>query len=73
MASPLAPEPALTLVFNDGHQETIHNYVLTQGAIIVLDQAASGRQNRIPLTSIDLAATEQAAQQAGLDFTPPAQ
>ena len=71
-SSPVAPEPALTLIFNDGHQETIHNYVLTAEAVIVLDQAASGRQKRIPLASLNLAATVQAAQQAGLDFTPPA-
>jgi hypothetical protein len=71
-APPVAPEPALTLIFNDGHQETIHNYVLTSQDVIVLDQAASGRQMRIPLDSIDLHATEQAAQQAGLDFRPPA-
>ena len=71
-SSPVAPEPALTLIFNDGHQETIHNYVLTSEAVIVLDQAASGRQTRIPLASLNLAATAQAAQQAGLDFTPPA-
>ena len=72
VSAPVAPEPALTLVFNDGHQETIHNYVLTSGDVIVLDQAASGRQTRIPLSSIDLTATQQAAQQAGLEFIPPA-
>lgn len=71
-ASPVAPEPALTLIFNDGHQETIHNYVLTSQAVVVLDQAASGGQTRIPLASLNLAATVQAAQQAGLDFMPPA-
>lgn len=67
----VSPEPALTLIFNDGHQQTIHNYVLTSGAVVVLDQAASGRQERIPLASLNLDATQQAAQQAGLDFTPP--
>jgi len=72
VAAQVAPEPALTLVFNDGHQETIHNYVLTSGDVIVLDEAGSGRQKRIPLASLNLDATEQAAQQAGLDFTPPA-
>jgi hypothetical protein len=68
----IAAEPQLTLIFNDGHQQGIHNYVLTADAVIVLDQAASGRQQRIPLASLNLPATEQAAQQAGLDFTPPA-
>jgi hypothetical protein len=71
--SSVAPEPALTLIFNDGHQQTIHNYVLTSEAVIVLDQAASGREKRIPLASLNLDATMQAAQQAGLDFTPPTQ
>lgn len=68
----VAPEPAVTLIFRDGHREDIHNYVLTSDAVIVLDEAASGRQKRIPLSSLDLSATQQAAQQQGLDFTPPA-
>ncbi len=68
----VAAEPALTLIFSDGHREDIHNYVLTSDAVIVLDEAASGRQKRIPLSSLDLSATQQAAQQQGLDFTPPA-
>jgi hypothetical protein len=68
----VAAEPQLTLIFNDGHQEAIRNYVLTSDTVVVLDQAASGRQQRIPLTSLNLPATEQAAQQAGLDFSPPA-
>ncbi len=68
----IAREPALTLIFSDGHREDIHNYVLTSDAVIVLDEAASGRQRRIPLSSLDLGATQQTAQQEGLDFTPPA-
>jgi hypothetical protein len=71
-AEAAAPEPQLTLIFNDGHTEPIRNYVLTSSAVIVLDQAASGHQQRIPLASLNLPATEQAAQQAGLDFSPPA-
>lgn len=69
--APVASEPHLTLIFRDGHQQTIQNYVLTSDSVIVMDQAASGRQQRIPLANLDLPATEQAAQQAGLDFTPP--
>lgn len=72
VADSVASEPQLMLIFNDGHQEGIHNYVLTSNAVIVLDKAASGRQQRIPLASVNLPATQQAAQQAGLDFTPPA-
>jgi hypothetical protein len=68
----IAQEPQLTLIFSDGHQQAIRNYVLTSDTLIVLDQAASGYQQRIPLAALNLSATEQAAQQAGLDFSPPA-
>jgi hypothetical protein len=71
-SAPIAPEPELTLIFNDGHQEAIRNYVLTSDTVIVLDQPASGRQLSIPLAELNLPATEQAAQQAGLEFSPPA-
>jgi hypothetical protein len=71
-AEAVAPEPQMTLIFNDGHTQAIRNYVLTSNSVIVLDQAASGYQQRIPLASLNLSATEQAAQQAGLDFSPPA-
>lgn len=69
--APIAPEPQLTLIFKDGHTQQIRNYALTQDALIDLDQANSGRVARIPLASLDVPATEKAAQQAGLDFTPP--
>lgn len=67
-----ASEPELTLIFNDGHREGIHNYLLTPDAVIVLDQAAAGRQQRVPLAALNLPATQQAAEQAGLEFSPPA-
>jgi hypothetical protein len=70
-SAPIADEPALTLVFNDGHQESIRNYALTSNYLLVLDNAGSGRQQRIPLSDLNLPATERAAQSAGLDFTPP--
>ena len=71
-AAPVAPEPQLTLIYKDGHRQTIRNYVLTQNKVIVLDDAASGREQQVPLSVLNLQATEQAAQQAGLDFSPPA-
>jgi hypothetical protein len=70
-AAPIAPEPELTLIFRDGHTESIHNYVLTPSDLVILDEAATGRQQRIPLDELNLPATEKAAQQAGLDFSPP--
>lgn len=71
-AAPIAPEPELTLIFRDGHTQAIRNYVLTASNLVVLDEAAAGRQQRIPLSELNLPATEKAAQQAGLDFSPPA-
>ncbi|MGC2639968.1 MAG: hypothetical protein WA294_22510 [Acidobacteriaceae bacterium] len=71
-ATTLASEPQLTLIFNDGRREAIRNYALTGDSVIVLDNADTGRQQRIPLSDLNLPATEQAAQQAGLDFSPPA-
>lgn len=65
-------EPQLTLIFNDGHRQTIRNYAVTRDAVIVMDRAAAGYQQKIPLSSLNLEATEAAAQQAGLDFSPPA-
>ena len=71
-ATPPSGEPELTLIFKDGHRENIRNYVLTSKEVIVMDDAASGHIPRIALSDLNLAATEKAAQQAGLDFSPPA-
>ena len=73
-ASPtaMAAEPELRLIFRDGHQQSIRNYVLTGKTLIVLDHAAAGRQQRISLGDLDILATEHAAEDAGLDFNPPA-
>ena len=72
--SPAGPdaEPELRLIFRDGHQRSIRNYVLTGKTLIVLDNAAGGRQQRIPLADLDLPATEASAEAAGLEFIPPA-
>lgn len=64
-------EPQLTLIFKDGHTQTIRNYVLTPSEVIVMDDASSGRIPRISLSELNLPATEKAANQAGLDFSPP--
>lgn len=69
--APVRPEPQLTLIFRDGHTQVIRNYMLTPSDVIVMDDAASGREPQIPLSDLNLPATEQAAHQAGLDFTPP--
>jgi hypothetical protein len=70
-STPPAVEPKLTVIFKDGRTLTIRNYMLTRSDLIVLDDAASGREPRIPLSELNLPATEQAAQQDGTDFSPP--
>jgi hypothetical protein len=69
--APVTPEPELTLIFRDGHRQSIRNYVLTPDTLVVLDKASTGRQQRIPLSELNLQATEEAARQAGLDFSLP--
>ena len=64
-------EPPLTLIFKDGHTQTIRDYMLTPSEVIVMDDAASGRIPRISVSELNLPATEKAARQAGLDFSPP--
>lgn len=68
----LAKEPELTLIYKDGHTETVRNFVLTPTTVIDLDKADTGREERIPLAELNVSATEKAAEQAGLEFNPPA-
>jgi len=70
-STPPDNQPKLTLIFKDGHTLAIKNYVLTPKEVIVMDDAAAGRVPRIPLFELNLSATKRAAQQAGLDFSPP--
>ena len=71
MAPAPAPEntEAITLVFRDGRaSEQIHNYILSRSTLSVLD----GRHRDIPVDQLDLAATEKANCEAGVDFRLPA-
>ena len=52
-------------------QGTLGQHVLTPIEIIIMDDAASRRVPRISLSELKLPATEQMAQEAGLDFSPP--
>lgn len=64
-------EPMLVIVMKDGKRRKIRNYALTPQMLIDLDGAASGRDVEIPLSAINLAATQKAAAQAGLSFAVP--
>ena len=65
--SSVAPEPAVTLVLKNGRTEQVHNYVLTKSYIFIGDSYGM----TIPVDQIDIAATEQANRDAGVDFHVP--
>ena len=69
-----APRPApanmeaVTLVFKDGRPpEQIHNYILSRTTLSVLDE----HRHDIAVDQLDLAATEKANREAGVDFRLP--
>jgi hypothetical protein len=64
-------EPVLMIVMKDGKQRKVRNYALTPQMLIDLDGAASGKEMEIPLSAINVAATQKAAAQAGLSFSVP--
>lgn len=69
-ASPPQPaeEEAVTLVFKDGRpNEQIHNYMLTRSMLYVRDQ----HRHDIPVAQLDLAATQKANQDNGVEFALP--
>jgi hypothetical protein len=60
--------PSVTLVFKDGHTLKIQNYAATRTKIFVRD---AGAERDIPVTLLDLSATQAANDQAGVDFSLP--
>lgn len=63
------PQDSVTLIFNNGAPaRQIHNYILSRDTLTVLD----GPRREIPVSTLDLAATEQANRSAGIDFHLPA-
>src|SRR5579875_1492878 len=57
----LRPEPVLTVVMKDGTRKQMRNYALTPDTLMDLDAASSGREIDIPLTEVNIAATQKAA------------
>ena len=64
-------EPAVTIIYKDGHSEQVRNFVLTRSTLVEMDSASSGYSMQIPLELIDLPATERANRAAGVDFRVP--
>jgi hypothetical protein len=73
MASPgvAISEPAVTIIYKDGHAEQVRNYALTPTKLLMMDNAAAGYSMQVPLSLIDLPATVQANRAAGVDFQLP--
>ena len=69
-AAPLPDQPETTLVFKDGRApQQVQSYAVTRTTLYVLDGA---RRREIPLSQIDLPATQQTNRDAGVDFNVPA-
>ena len=65
--------PPAVLIFRDGHQENVSNYVITRGVLYTRDnypQAGASTRN-IQLAALDLQATLRANQENGLRFVLP--
>ena len=61
-------DPATVLVFRDQHKQEIHNYAIVGQT---LWNFSPQRTQKIPLSNLDLPATEKANEDRGVDFRPP--
>lgn len=62
---PYNQSPPVTVVFNNGQPPAlVYNYVLTPTTLYVLD----GYRYAVPLTAVDVAATDRVNRMAGVDF-----
>jgi hypothetical protein len=69
VAPTLQPQPATTLIFNDGRPPAqVHNYALTASTLYNLDGES---RLEIPLSHLDVPATVEANRAAGVDFALP--
>jgi hypothetical protein len=62
------PQPKTALIFKDGRRLDVQNYVATRTRILVGD---SGITRDIPVSALDIPATEAANETAGVDFSLP--
>jgi len=63
------PEPT-TLVFRDGRSEQVQNYAVVGHTLWIFSEQ---RARRIPLSELDLAATQRVNEDRGVDFAVPQQ
>ncbi len=68
-SQPAQPQELTVLVFRDGHQLEVQNYAIVGD---FLYDFTPGHARKVPLSQLDLPATEKANADRGLDFTLPA-
>jgi len=62
------PSPATVLVFRDQHKQEVQNYAIVGQTLWTF---APQRTQKIPLSDLDLAATQKANDERGVDFRVP--
>lgn len=67
-SQPAQPQEPTVLVFRDGHQLEVQNYAIVGD---FLYDFTPGHARKVPLSQLDLPATEKANADRGLDFTLP--
>ena len=65
-----APTPPTTLVFRDGRTELVENYGIVGRTLWIFSEK---RARRVPLADLDIAATQKANDERGVDFAVPPQ
>lgn len=68
-SQPAQPQDSSVLVFRDGHQLEIQNYAIVGGTLY---DFTPGHTRKIPLSQLDLPATQKANDDRGVDFSLPA-
>jgi hypothetical protein len=62
------PQPDTVLIFKDGHKQQISNYAIVGANLFDL---SNGRRQKIALSDLDVAATQKANEDQGVDFKLP--
>lgn len=68
-APPETPQPPTILVFKDGHKQEVTNYAIIGSNLFDL---SSARRQKIAIADLDLAATQKANEDQGIEFKLPA-
>ena len=67
-AAPDEPQPSTILVFKDGHKLEVENYAIVGANLFDL---SAGHRQKIPIADLDVAATQKANEDQGIEFKLP--